>query len=203
MMGASFFRTLGRLDSRTHENIVRATQHWQLAQMGGDVQNAKVVVDKSMAPSRYLELTHTRRAPEVHLVHLIRDGRANMYSHMRRFGTSPAEAAREWKRVNRRVEWVRRLWAPEARVVQYEDLCRNPSGVCQDILGAMGASVSEAPSLDGSDHMIGGNPDRFTGYESVQLDERWKTGLHGEDLRTFERVAGPINRRYGYEPFSS
>jgi hypothetical protein len=32
----------------------------------------------------------------------------------------------------------------------------------------------------------------------VKLDESWRQSLSPEDLQTFARVAGDLNRRYGY-----
>lgn len=37
----------------------------------------------------------------------------------------------------------------------------------------------------------------------IELDLRWKTELTGEALRTFERIAGDLNRPFAYEPGSS
>jgi hypothetical protein len=38
---------------------------------------------------------------------------------------------------------------------------------------------------------------------SVKLDERWRAALDASALEVFDRVAGTLNRRLGYEPSSS
>ncbi len=53
------------------------------------------------------------------------------------------------------------------------------------------------------DHGLGlrvfGNSMRLESQQEVRLDDRWKTELNRDDLSTFERVAGTINRKLGYE----
>ena len=47
------------------------------------------------------------------------------------------------------------------------------------------------------DHIIG-NSMRLDVTSEIRLNERWRSMLTRQDLRTFDAVAGRINRRYGY-----
>jgi hypothetical protein len=40
---------------------------------------------------------------------------------------------------------------------------------------------------------------RFDRSSEIRLDERWRTHLSTENLQIFERLAGALNRKYGYE----
>jgi hypothetical protein len=49
--------------------------------------------------------------------------------------------------------------------------------------------------------MISGNPMRLDhGNVRIELDEQWRTRLTSRQLVTFQRVAGSLNKRLGYDP---
>ena len=48
-------------------------------------------------------------------------------------------------------------------------------------------------------HTVGGNHAKLTGYSEIALDQRWVEGLSRDENEVFRRVAGAINRRYGYD----
>ena len=49
-------------------------------------------------------------------------------------------------------------------------------------------------------HNLGGNPMRKRADErSIRLDEAWRRSLDRAVLDTFERIAGRLNRGFGYE----
>jgi hypothetical protein len=176
--------------------------HWQLIAAVAQQSQARVIVDKSMSASRLLELYHTR-PPGVHLkaIHLIRDGRANMYSMLRISRDSPADLARQWQQINRNIVWVTRRIPPADRYdLRYEDLCRAPAETLAELCRFIGVSYDPAMVhlQSGTQHGIGGNPMRFRGDRAITLDERWKQQLSAADLAVFEKIAGKTNRAFGY-----
>ena len=40
---------------------------------------------------------------------------------------------------------------------------------------------------------------RLKSTSEIRLDEKWRKTLSPEDLAVFDRVAGPMNRKYGYD----
>ena len=84
--------------------------------------------------------------------------------------------------------------------VHYEDLCMDTDAVLGRLFNFLGLE-SEKRAMDFrsvEQHVIG-NGMRLDKTAKVALDERWKTVLDKEDLNTFDRIAGEMNHRYGYE----
>lgn len=48
-------------------------------------------------------------------------------------------------------------------------------------------------------HILNGNDMRLSGVQTISLDESWRRELDGDELAYFEKVAGKMNRRFGYE----
>ena len=183
-------------------NLRSANNHWRVVQAVSNLVRTSVLVDKSMSPSRLLEVTRVAPADvRVCAIHLIRDGRANVHSYMTQFGLNLSRAAAEWRTTNVNVRRaLRRVSDVPQLQVRYEDLCARPEQTLASIAQHFGIEASFQPALLRSEmHAIGGNDAKLTGYGAVRLDERWKTSLSAAQLALFERIAGPLNRRYGYD----
>lgn len=159
-----------------------------------------IIVDSTKTAGDMKRVYLARTRP-MHLIYLVRDGRAVSHARMRRTGCSMEHAARTWAAEQRKQRAVQ-LSIPSKHIlhVRYEELCRNPVRVLSEICGTVGLEY-EPSMLDfrGDRHNIGGNPMRFrSGEDEIKLNERWKQELTDEDLRTFEREAGRANRRLGY-----
>jgi hypothetical protein len=176
------------------------------------------VVDSSKTG---LRLKYLLRNPdlEVRVVRLVRDGRAVALTYIdpARFAdaTDPskrdggsggdraaqripmADAAREWRRSNEEAEAVL-AGVPKSRQIEarYEELCRDTEGTLGRIFTFLGLDPLPI-SRPRTEHVVG-NGVRFDGAVEVKLDERWRTTLSADELRTFDEVAGDLNRRYGY-----
>lgn len=186
-----------------------------------ELTGRRVIVDSSKVGIR---LKYLLRNPafDVTVVRLVRDGRAvaltyvdpAAYADARRpelrggghGGTRDGErlpmrlAAREWRRANEEAETLVRGLAEDRYVqVRYEDLCANPDGTLARVfrLAGVGPPGDLAPARDGS-HVVG-NGMRLDWDGTIALDDRWRTALTAEDLAIFEREAGALNRRLGYD----
>lgn len=188
--------------SVAQDNRQRYQRYWQVIRRATELTHRSVVVDASMSPSRILELARWL-PPESRLkvIHLVRDGRAVTYSHMHNFGTTAQQAAQCWHRVNRNILWARRFTPTIEQVTcHYEDICRTPSETLTHLGDFIGISYDPC-QLDfrgGVQHGIGGNPMRFREEREIRLDTRWKSALSHQDIKTFERIAGTMNRGFGY-----
>jgi hypothetical protein len=187
-----------------------------------EVSGAAIIIDSSKVG---LRLKYLLRNPEldVRVLRLVRDGRGVSLTH-----TNPAqfadaaeprlrsggsgvlrpdfrlpmqEAALLWRRSNEEADRVTsRLHPSRCLEVRYEQLCQDPASTLQSICRFL---EIEPPPL-GNDfrrrkpqHVVG-NGMRFDTTSEIRLDERWKTHLTPEDLKTFDRIAGDLNRQYGY-----
>ncbi|MGD8862797.1 MAG: sulfotransferase [Myxococcales bacterium] len=188
----------GSVAARNHAAL---RNHFRLVREVADRTGARVLVDKSMSASRLLEIA--RDLPgwlRLSAVHVTRDGRANAYSHMTRFGTDIDAAARGWKRDNRHAMLAlsRLSTVPQARL-RYEDLCRDPRGALDDLADRLGLRGDFDPARLGNvQHTIGGNPNKLTGYDQIQFDDRFRQALSPDQLTRFDAIAGRLNRALGY-----
>jgi hypothetical protein len=183
-----------------------------------EVTGRTFVVDSSKIG---LRLKYLLRNPalEIKVVRLIRDGRGVALTHLdpARFADAKdpqlrggglgdhreaerlamAEAAREWRRSNEEAEAVLAGLDPSRFTeVRYERLCADPEGVLRGIFSFLG--VSNAAIDTRRERHVVGNGMRLDWQGDVKLDESWRQSLSPEDLQTFARVAGDLNRRYGY-----
>jgi hypothetical protein len=190
-----------------------------LAQSGG-----RIFVDSSKLAHRLKFLLCISKF-NVKVIHLVRDGRAVALTYMNQdeFGDSkdtslrrggmgmkaeatvaslPMEkAADEWRRCLSSAEHVLAgLDKSQYIGLHYEDLCRDPEVALERLFIFLSLDpdkrVKDFRSIE--QHVIG-NGMRLDTTAQVVLDERWKTVLTKEDLKTFDRIAGTMNRRYGYE----
>jgi hypothetical protein len=161
---------------------------------------AQIFVDSSKEPVRlkYLAASPTWK---VKAIHLIRDGRANAAAHMKHEGIGMQAAAVEWLRTHAECERVARLLLRRNAVqrLHYEQLCRDPrealDNVCRFLEVPPLASVDESGSNQA--HLIG-NRMRLVHPLKIVLDEKWRETLGRANLAAFQRIAGDMNRRYGY-----
>ncbi len=182
---------------------------------------AEVVVDSSKTA---LRLKYLLRNPglEMKVIRLIRDGRAVALTYMdpanfadaedpaRRGGgtggrwekehLTMATAARQWRRCMQEAESIRPSIPPAQWIeVRYEDYCTDPEGTLNRLHRFLGIEPHEVlRDFRAIGQHIVGNGMRLDTTSEVRLDERWQEVLTEEDLRTFDAIAGRLNRQYGY-----
>ncbi|HKQ67890.1 MAG TPA: sulfotransferase, partial [Polyangiaceae bacterium] len=165
------------------------------------VSRKRVVVDASKDPLR-LKTLYVSDPESVRVVWLIRDGRAITWSTVRRLGLSVERAAFAWLRVNVRTHLLLRTIPADRRIlVKYEDLCSHPQRELDRIVHLLGEeSCTFSPMLAKDNaHFVGGNLMRHrVAEQALELDDAWRRGLSARDVRRFDRIAGWLNRRFGY-----
>lgn len=181
---------------RRNENLVAVLR---------DLTGAHVVVDSSKAVL-HLKYLLGAKALGIKVVHLVRDGRAvalSLMGHGLKRGTrceTVAAAAREWRRSNEAANCLlRRLPRTRWMQVVYEDLCQRPQETLASLLKFLGLGSSRL-NLNfrrGEQHVLG-NAMRLGSTSEIRLDDRWLRELSAGDLEVFERVAGKMNRAFGY-----
>jgi hypothetical protein len=181
------------------------------------VSGKQVIVDSSKPPVRNYALLLNPHL-DVRLIHLVRDGRAVVWSMLRgrrqdvaggiprdRPPPPPWRTSIRWALTNLASEWVIAR-AGEARGlrVTYESFVERPEEVLHSIaavadedLSMVAEALVERRALDVG-HNVGGNRLRMSGAVVLRPNMEWKARLSTRDQETFWRVAGLVARRYGY-----
>lgn len=193
-------------DVRRHKAIIRnSLLVYEAVRRAWDTP---IIIDSTKNPAR-LKGLYLAADDGFHVLHLIRDGRAVAYSRMRRTGLSITRCARIWVAEQRKLKLVL-LTVPKNLITQvhYEDLATKPEQELARICRVLGIDYQPSMLRFRSDdrHSIGGNPMRFKeGEIQVRFDERWRREMRREDIETFQKIGGKVNRSYGYRelPYGS
>lgn len=186
------------------------------------ITGKRFIVDSSKIGLR-LKYLLRNRGFDVKVVRLVRDGRAVAltYTDPVRFADaqkpelraggmggsrdseklSVAAAAHEWLRSNEEAEAVLATLPKHDQVqIRYEDLCHDPKATLQQAFTFLGVDpqrmVTEFRSVQ---HHVIGNGMRLDSSSEIRLDDRWREVFTARDLAEFDRVAGAMNRKLGYQ----
>lgn len=175
-----------------------------------------------------IRLKYLLRNPalDVRVIRLVRDGRGVALAHVdparfadaadpafRGGGTGGGRedemldirgAATEWRRSNEEAEAALSALDPARWTsVRYEELCADPGRTLRRLFAFIGVDPGVDPCVgterpgSAALHVIG-NGMRMDASRRIAHDGRWRQELSRVDLRAFESVAGPLNRRLGY-----
>ncbi|HZL95751.1 MAG TPA: sulfotransferase [Vicinamibacterales bacterium] len=177
-----------------------ARNKWRLFDVIAELESKLILIDSS---KHYLEAVALyRAAPQrTKVVLLIRDGRAVMYSGLKR-GKSRRAAVDPWLRTYVRAAPLLERSVPSRDLlrVRYEDLTADPARelhrLCQFIGIKFDVDMLEFRAQ--RHHIANGNDMRFGKNPSIRTDQTWKSALSAADLAYFEARAGALNRRLGY-----
>lgn len=138
---------------------------------------------------------------EVLVVRLVRDGRAQTYSHLNRHPHRDMTfAARKWQEtVNEQNELLEASNLPHIRL-SYEQLCQTPQKALNTIFEAVDLDPSQGSLQfrDFENHILGNYQMRFSSLDEIRDKRAWKQGLSQGQLQTFEQTAGSLNTALGY-----
>lgn len=186
-----------------------------------EVSGARIVIDSSKVG---LRLKYLLRNPDldVRVLRLIRDGRGVSLTHTNpaefadaadprlrsggsglvrpNFRLTMHEAALLWRRSNEEADHVAASLRPSQYMeVRYEELCQRPDETLESVCRFLEITpMSPRNDFRQRKQHIVGNGMRFDTTSEVRLDDRWKTHLTDADSAIFDRLAGDLNRKYGY-----
>jgi hypothetical protein len=168
-----------------------------------EIEKTPIIVDSSKEPIQLKNL-YFELGKRMRIIFLVRDGRAVTQSLIKRRKLSFHEAAARWRRYN----WnllcmLRSIPKQQQMLVRYEDLCSETSKTFDRIAVFAGfspsISVSQLRLYKERFHIVGGNPMRRRRDElHIQLDEKWRATMEPQQFELFEKLAGSMNRRFGY-----
>lgn len=161
---------------------------------------AQVFFDTTKGPMR---LSRILAIPEfdVRVVTLVRDVRAYAASARRR-GKSLTGAAETWKKDQLVIRsLVASLSQDRRMLLRYEDLCADPKTTLGRLWEFCGVQRLDLPTrVFSQQHHVLGNNMRMAGPIEIRLDERWRREMAADDQSAVLRIAGSLNREFGYAP---
>jgi hypothetical protein len=165
------------------------------------LKKTPIIVDSSKYPLVLKSLYFA--APErMKIVYLIRDGRGNTCSLMRRHNLTLEEAAKRWVTFNRNLRLVlSSIPSEKIMTIKYEEICTDTALVLERLTSFISPSrvLIQQPLAKERFHNIGGNPMRFNREEKeIVLDEKWRSILSNKDIDSFDKIGGKLNRMLGY-----
>lgn len=166
------------------------------------VSNKKVFVDGSKDVARAFHLLHESTL-DLKLIHIVRDVRAFMHSRLKRVKDGFEKGVRYWVRTHSATMQLReQLPADRYYMFRWEDFCRAPREKLNELCSFLGVPQTELLSrVNDRPHHVIGNGMRLKSVDAIRRDESWREGLTGGQLAVCDRIAGELNRSFGYEAY--
>ncbi len=165
-----------------------------------DLTQKEIIVDSS---KDYLKgcriyLSHPKHTK---IILLSRDGRGVLYSNLKRKFDRKKSIVR-WRNYYSRCLGLIHKYVPDQDViyVKYENFVKNPADEIALICERIGVDF-EQTMLDFASHVhhiTNSNDMKFSKSSVIRADLAWRENLSTDDYRTFERIAGEVNRELDY-----
>ena len=188
-----------------HEKAVDAVNRtYQYAGILCDRERTPVFLDTSKNPYQ-IRFLATHPKIRFKLIYMIRDGRAQINSNMRRENRTLELAIKELKWVSRNIERAAAHYLRPEDVfrLRYEDLCADLNGTLKSLYRFLNIdntyTIDKLNLDDISNFHIIGNVMRLNFDGNIKLDQKWKRELSPSQLAHINEEIGPLNRLYGYE----
>jgi len=172
----------------------------------------EIIVDSSKTAAHLQALIVAKpHDVDLKLIHIVRDGRAVLYSKIKRsekykkYGASfklfPAIFG--WCYSNLQILNTRCFFRPEDIItLRYEDLCNKKESELRKICRQIGLIFDDNMVFLSSEnkHNVGGTSHRFTWNADtpISLDDRYKKGLSVWRRAVFYLIAGVLHKKLGY-----
>lgn len=180
------------------------------------VSGRPIIVDSSKLPGRGFALA-AMPGIELHVVHLVRDGRGVAWSLSKSYGRQIEKgvqrelrpkpiiySAIRWATINLATELLsRRVGARRSIRIRYEDFVADPRATISQILGLVGVTQQDRltnpePHPLSPQHQVAGSRHRMERSITIRKDEKWMIEMPASKQRVFNLICGPLLRRYGY-----
>ena len=184
---------------RRHVNHV-FTRSIAIARAALDVSEKDVFLDASKGVARVPYL-YRRSELDLRVIHIVRDVRAFVHSNRRRKLRRTDRTARSWVRTHANALRLASLVGGDRYLrLRWEDFCSHPDESLDRICHFLGVEPTELIArVNEQPHHVIGNRMRLHPVGSIRSDESWREVMSSQQLATCERVAGRMNRQFGYE----
>lgn len=180
------------------------------------VSGRSIIVDSSKLPGRGFALA-SMPGVELHVVHLVRDGRGVAWSLSKSYGRQLEKglqrelrpkpviySAIRWATINLATELLcRRVGSRRSIRIRYEDFVADPNATIAQIFAMVGVVPHDLPT-DTDDcplspgHQVAGSRHRMERSITIRKDEKWMAEMPASKRLVFNLICGPLLRRYGY-----
>lgn len=169
-----------------------------------EVADKKVFVDGSKEVSRAFHLL-AEPTLDLKVIHIVRDVRAFMHSRVKRVQDHFEKGVRHWARTHAAAMRLKdQLPADRHTMLRWEDFCRAPGEALKTLCAFLGVERTDLLSkVNARPHHVIGNNMRLKPVESIRQEQPWRESLTGRQLEACDRIAGELNRSFGYEDFDS
>lgn len=189
--------------ARTFQEILNKNRLLVDVTMG--LQGGSVFIDGSKDPNRLKYLLQSSYW-DIEVISMVRDGRAQANSAREKplENMDYEKACEEWVYTIQQMELVSRYVSPDKVFsLKYEDLCKDPNKIINDIWAFLGLEAIEqdwgnVALAGGSHHILGNDNMRKSDTVSIRYDERWRDKVSQEELAIYERIAGRTHTALGY-----
>jgi hypothetical protein len=130
----------------------------------------------------------------------VRDVRAIVQSKSRRGLPRTDRVARSWVRTHANALRLASLVGEDRYFrFRWEDFCLYPEESLDRICHFLGAEPTDLIArVNAQQHHVIGNRMRLNPVGSIRSDESWRKAMTSQQLAMCERVAGRMNRQFGY-----
>jgi hypothetical protein len=189
-----------------------------------EVTNKSILVDSSKSAKRAFILARYLKQYDSYFIHLIRDGRAVLYSYQKGYYKlnlkDPVTGERQWKtfysKTGRSIDESIRVWCRDNREamrfelmirknrfirIKYEDLANSPEKTLGKLMDFLEQEY-EPGMLNLRryvNHMVSGNASRINAVEITPPSDHWIEWMTANMIQRFEKKAGKLNRKLGYQ----
>jgi hypothetical protein len=170
-----------------------------IARAALDVGEKDVFLDASKGVARVPYL-HRRSELDLRVIHIVRDVRAFVQSNRRREPRRTDRTARSWVRTHANAMRLASLVGEDRYFrLRWEDFCLHPDESLDRICHFLGTAPTELIArVNEQPHHVIGNRMRLKPVGSIRSDESWREVMTSRQLAVCERVAGRMNRLFGY-----
>jgi len=162
--------------------------------------DASVFVDSSKSVMQALFLSSISRF-DTRIIQLVRDGRAQVCSELKRTkGLSIEDASERWASEIDYIDKMLARWPVDKYKLKYEELCKDPAGVMKELFVFCGLDPGPG-SLEFrkfKQHIMGNYDMRSGKTEIIEDKQQWRDDLSPGQLKVFEKISGATNRALGY-----
>lgn len=191
---------VARVPAWSHDLIRHDRANLALIEAALEYAGSSVYVDNGHSPYRLRQLSRIAEL-DLFVVHLVRDIRGAVYSHMKNHDWDVGTAARIWLREQSDIVRITRQFGKVTRIF-YEDLCDDTEATLAKLYGFVGAPPCPfTGDFGNAEHHILGNVMRFR-EKQISKDSRWRTELTDKDLETIVTAGTAFARSRGHHPLS-
>ena len=182
------------------------------------ISNCSTIIDSSKSPCRALSISNLSPAVDLRIVHLVRDGRAVLWSMLKKHkkkSTAPLSKRRElttlfrtiigWTLINIQSEIVGKIFGSKRYLrIRYEDLVKNNESFLLKISKSIDQPILAPNQIFGTggqyraNHLVAGNDMRFQKIITLRPDFEWRNKLPLEYKFIFQFFGKVLLKRYGY-----